>query len=141
MMISGRAGKNFVMIMIIIALSALLLRFTISKLIKLNIEQNQSYAEDTLRLISNALENYAKNNRGIYPANVSELLKAKPPYLEKDYLSVSPLRGYDFDCPRLDSAGYNCSATPIRCRLSGRSIYSVSTGGLIVAEGCDKGSK
>jgi hypothetical protein len=134
----NRKAKSFVTIMIIIAISALLLRLAIHKLIIFNIEQNQILAQGNLKLFSTALENFAKDNKGVYPAQISQLTKGKPVYLEKDYIMDSPLKGYEYDCQRLDQTGYNCQAVPVNCKLSGKKIYTVSTGGLIIAEDCGK---
>jgi hypothetical protein len=131
-------ARSFVTIMIIVALSALLLRTAIEKLIVYNVGQNQLLAKGNLKLLSTALENYAKDNMGAYPVNIELLTNNIPPYLEKNYLAVSMVRGYEYDCEHLDSTGYNCSATPVNCQLTGELTYVVSTGGLIIAERCDK---
>ena len=124
--------------MIIVALAALSLRLAIHKIIIYNIEQNQLLAKGNLKLLSTALENYAKDNKGAYPANIDLLTRNKPPYLERNYLAASSVRGYEYDCQRLDSTGYSCSAAPVNCKLTGKMVYAVSTGGLIIAESCDK---
>ena len=131
-------ARSFVAIMIVVALIALLLRTAIQKIIIYNIEQNQLLAQVNLKLLSTALENYAKDNKGAYPANIDLLTRDKPPYLEINYLAASSLRGYEYDCQRLDSVGYNCSAAPVNCKLTGKMAYVVTTGGLIIAESCDK---
>ncbi len=124
--------------MIIIAILALLLRFAIDRIIKSNITQNESNAQVTLKFISTALENFALDNHGIYPASPSILTKSKPPYLDKDYITLSPSKGYNFGCSRLEPSGYSCYAAPVRCRLTGIILYSVTTGGLLVSEECEK---
>ncbi len=134
----NKKARSFVTIMIAVAVSALLLRLAIQKIIIYNIEQNQRLAQGNLKLFSTALENYAKDNKGVYPASTAQLTNAKPVYLERDYLAVSSVRGYEYDCQRLGPTGYNCSATPVNCNLSGKMVYAVSTGGLIIAESCDK---
>lgn len=134
----NRGGRSFVTIMIVVALSALLLRLAIHKLIIYNIEQNQLLAQVNLKLLSTALENYALDNKNQYPERIDALTKKKPPYLERNYLAVPSVHGYEYDCPRLDPGGYNCSATPLDCKFSGKMVYSVSTGGLVIAESCDK---
>lgn len=133
----NQKARSFVTVMIFVALSALLLRWAIEKLIIYNIQQNQSAAQMNLKLLSAALESYAKDN-GQYPENIDSLTKHQPVYLEKDYLAVDSVRGYEYDCQRMDTSGYNCSAAPLDCKFSGKTIYSVSTGGLIIAEACDK---
>lgn len=125
-------------IMIAIALSALLLRLAIHKIIIYNIGQNQQLAQVNLKLLSTALENYAKDNKNAYPLNTAILTQGSPVYLERDYLAISSSGGYEYDCQRLDEAGYNCSASPVNCKLTGRMNYFVSTGGIIISEPCEK---
>ena len=125
-------------IMIIIAFLALLLRFAIDRIIKFNIVQNESNAQSMLKLISVALENFAKDNQGIYPTNLSVLTKSKPAYLDKDYILQSPSKGYNFGCLRLEPSGYSCSASPVRCKLNGTRVYTITTGGLFVSEECER---
>ena len=124
--------------MAVVALSALLLRFGLHRIIIYRIQRNQSLAQVNLKLFSTAIENYAKDNNNVYPASIDSLTKHDPVYLERDYLAAASIRGYEYDCQRLDAAGYNCSATPVNCKLTGKMVYSVSTGGLIMAERCDK---
>lgn len=131
-------ARSFVVIMIIIAVSALLLRIAIEKLIKISITQNESNATATLKLISAALENYAEDNQGIYPTNLSVLTKTSPAYLDKDYITKSPLKGYNFSCSRLEPAGYSCLASPTRCKLTGKMVYTITTGSLLISEDCEK---
>jgi hypothetical protein len=131
-------ARSFVSIMIFVAFTALLLRIFIHKVIIYNIEQNQSLAQSNLKLFSTALENYALAKQGAYPTNIKQLTESKPVYLQRDYLAVSSIKGYEYDCKRLDASGYNCSAAPVNCRLTGKSVYTVSTGGLIITESCDQ---
>lgn len=132
------SSRSFVIIMVVIAICALVLRFGIEQLIKINITQNESNASGTLKLISAALENYAKDHNGAFPANISLLTKDSPPYLDKDYIAESPARGYSFSCLRLETSGYSCLATPVKCRLTGKMIYTVTTGGLLIYEECSQ---
>lgn len=134
----NRKARSFVTIMIVVALTALLLRLAVQKIIIYNIQHNQLLAQVNLKLLSKALENYAKDNKGAYPSSIDQLSKSNPVYLERNYLTASLIRGYEYDCQRLDASGYNCSATPVDCKLTGKTVYSVSTGGLILAESCDK---
>jgi hypothetical protein len=137
-MVMNLKARSFVSIMIVIAFSALLLRLVIHKIIVYNIQRNQYVAQGNLKLFSTALENYAKDNQGVYPGSVKQLTEGKLAYLDRDYLAVSVIRGYEYDCQRLDAAGYNCSASPVNCKLTGKVVYTVSTGGLIIAQSCDK---
>ena len=105
----NKKARSFVVIMIVIALSALLLRMVADKAISLTCSQNESNAQSTLKLISTALENYAKDNRGIYPEKISILTEGMPAYLDRDYVKQSPIKGYSYSCSRLDSGGYSCT--------------------------------
>ncbi len=131
-------GRSFVWIMIVIAVVSLLLRIAIQKLMTLNIAQNETNAQNNLELISAALENYAKTHQGSFPADFSSLTKSSPRLLDYDYLTLSPIKGYMYSCSRLDASGYTCQATPDKCGLSANAGFSVSTGGLLVSEACNK---
>lgn len=134
----SQRGKSFVTIMIVIAILALVLRVAIEGLIQRNMALNQSNAQSTLKLISAAIENYAKNNQGAFPADLTVLTKPSPPYLDRDYVFQSPVKGYIYSCPRLEPSGYNCYATPSKCNLTGKLTYNVTTGGIAVFEECSK---
>ncbi|MBM3254750.1 MAG: type II secretion system protein [Candidatus Omnitrophica bacterium] len=136
-MINNKA-RSLVTVMIVIAVSALLLRITIEQVIKISISQNESSALTTLKMISTAFENYARDNKGIFPANLSVLVKASPRYLDQNYIAESPVKGYIYSCQRLEPASYSCSAIPARCKLTGSMSYTVVTGGSLLFEECSK---
>lgn len=134
-------GRSFVTIMVFIALCALILRVIIEKLINFNVAQNESHASVTIKFVSAALENYAKDHLGIYPRSLSFLTEANPAYLEKEYIedfSRPVSKGYNYICSELDESGYLCSAAPAKCGLSGNTLYSVSTEGVLKIEKCEK---
>lgn len=131
-------GRSFVTIMIIIAVCALLLRIVVERIIKINIAQNESGALITLKLISTALENYAKDNHGIFPSSLSILAQTTPVYLDKDYISESPIRGYNYTCSKLEPSSYSCGAIPVKCKITGKMIYTIATGHSITSEECSK---
>lgn len=133
-----RKARSFVAIMVVIAISALLLRTAIEQIIRFNIAQNEANASAALKLISAALENYAKDYLGAYPQNLSLLTQHNPPYLDRNYFADSPLKGYYFGCSRLEASGYSCSAAPVKCQLGGNKIYTIITGGVSASEGCSK---
>jgi len=124
--------------MVTIAVATLVLRIAIERIIKINIVQNESNAQSTLKLISTALENYAKDHQGVFPSNFSDLTQKNPHYLGTDYIAESPVKGYNYNCSRLEPSGYSCSAMPVGCKLSGKIIYTVTTGGVFVSEECTK---
>lgn len=134
----NKRSRSFVIIMVVIAICVLVLRFGIEELLKINMSQNESNASSTLKLISAALENFASDHNGTFPDSLSLLTKGNPPYLDKDYIAEYSHRGYNFSCARLEPTGYNCSATPIKCKLTGKMIYTVTTAGLLISEECSE---
>jgi len=132
----GLFARSFVLIMIIIALASLILRIAIDKIMQVSIAQNESVAQSNLKLISAALENYAKANNGIFPPNLATLINTIPPFLDKDYIAQPVIKGYNYSCPVLDASTYSCVAAPGKCRITGRKIYAVSTGGSLSYEDC-----
>ncbi len=129
-------ARSFVTIIVIVAALTLILRIAIEQVMHITIIQNESSAQANLKLISTALENYAKDHQGMFPDNLSVLANAKPSYLDNDYISMSPLKGYNYSCSRLESAGYNCFVTPTQCGITGSKVFYISTGGSIVSEEC-----
>lgn len=134
----NKKARSFVVIMIVISLAALILRIAIVQFINFSIIQNEANAQETLKLISTAIENYAKDHLGVFPTGLEALIQAKPAYIEKEYIDLSSTKGYNFNCMSLESSGYTCSATPTRCNLSGRKSYIITTGQVIATEECGK---
>lgn len=137
-MIKDKSGISLILVMITIAVFALILRLAIEQIVKLNIQQNETNAFATLKLISVAIENYAKDHQGTYPLHLSSLLQSKPAYLDRDYAVNSLVKGYSYTCSRLEAASYSCSAAPVKCKLSGKKIFTISTGGILASEECGK---
>jgi type II secretory pathway pseudopilin PulG len=131
-------ARSFVVIMIVISLAALILRFAIIQFVSFNITQNEASALETLKLLSTAIENYAKDHLGVFPTSLEALSQSSPPYIEKEYISLSYEKGYNFNCLRLETSGYTCSASPVRCNLSGRKNYIITTGQVMASEDCSK---
>jgi len=132
------AGRSFVTIMIVIAVSALFLRTTVEQIMRMTVAQNEADAMATLKLISAALENYAKDHLGAYPSTLKPLTETSPVYLDRDYIAESPFKGYIYSCARLESGSYSCSAVPEKCKLTGGVSYGISTGGALISDDCTK---
>lgn len=138
MRIIKEKAKSFVLIMVVIALSALFLRVAIGKIIEITSAQNEAIAQFTLKSIATALDNYARDNQGVYPKALSILSQSMPAYLDKDYAAEPSIKGYSYSCARLDSSGYSCYAFPAQCKLTGNLAFTVTTGNLLISEDCNK---
>ena len=129
-------ARSFVVIMIVVSLAALILRIAIVQFVNFSIIQNEASAQGTLKLITTAIENYAKDHLGVFPISLEALTQSSPAYIEKEYISLAYQKGYNFNCLRLEASGYTCSASPVRCNLSGRKNYIITTGQVMAAEDC-----
>lgn len=138
MRLKEKRAKSFVLIMIVIALSAISLRVIAGRVIEITSSQNEAMAQSTLKSIATALDNYARDNQGVYPKALSVLSNSVPPYLDKDYASEAAIKGYSYSCTRLDSSGYSCYAFPTKCKLTGKLAFTVTTGNLLISEDCNK---
>ncbi len=138
MELGNKKAKSFVLIMVGIALVSFLLRFTIKKTIDVVCVQNEGLAAATLKSIAVALDNYARDNKGVYPVSFSLLISANPSYLDRDYIAESPIKGYTYTCSRMDASGYNCYSFPSRCALTGRVAFTATTGNILISEDCKK---
>jgi len=138
MTINNIKAKSLITIVIVVAFVALLLRIIIANFIVFSITQNESSAQTTLKLISTALENYSKDNQGAFPASLSSLSTTKPAYLDEYYVNQAVIKGYNFSCPRLESTSYVCLAATLKCGITGKNNYSITTGGSLISEECSK---
>ncbi|MFA5100276.1 MAG: hypothetical protein WC547_05295 [Candidatus Omnitrophota bacterium] len=130
-------ARSFLTVIIIIAFVALFLRFSSVQIIKWTIGQNESGAQESLKLVSTALELYAKDHMGAYPKNLNALIQTDPAYISSAYIVESGKRkGYVFSCSRLEQSGYSCSESPAVCGLTGKKVFSVTTGGSWAVEEC-----
>jgi len=134
--ISVNHGRSFIIIILSIAATAFFLRIGIEQIIRINISQNESNAAATLKLISAALENYAKDKNGSFPENLSILTQTSPQYLDKNYIENVPIKGYSYMCSTLTPSDYLCSAIPVKCNVTGKKTYTITTGGVLISEKC-----
>lgn len=92
-------------------------------------EKNDLIAKKTLSEMSQAAEKYAKENYGSFPITVQLMLDSTPPYLKINYCDQT-MAGYIFSCATSINE-YKFTATPVELDVTGSTIYSVSTGGIL----------
>lgn len=90
------------------------------------VSRNESAAQEILRKVSEASENFAKA-KGYYPQNYSDLYRSDPPFLDEVYCDVR-IDEYTFDC-LFSSKGYTLTARPVSKKA--KTTYTVRTGGLM----------
>jgi len=119
--------------MIVVAIIALLAAIAIPNLLRARVNANETNAQATLRTISTACESWAAANNGNYPAAITDLTGATPPYLNENYIATSPRQGYNFACGTMSTAAYTCTATPVTAGTTGTRTFTITTGGVLTA--------
>ncbi|MEW6075333.1 MAG: type II secretion system protein [Candidatus Omnitrophota bacterium] len=127
---------TLVEVMLVVTIIAALVAIAIPQLLRMRINANDAAAQTTLRAIASACEDYASANHGNYPAEFGALLNSTPAYLNENYTSRSR-QGYNFTCSaQMDAVGYNCSATPIECNVTGAKVFTITTGSVLTNTDC-----
>lgn len=132
-----RKGFTLVEIMVAVALISLLASFIVPRILQMRLAKNEQAAIANLKkIIAPALENYAKDNNGAYPASEQNLTQGKPPYLNNAY-NEKIIQGYAYAF-NLTESGYIVEARPYKCGPHGtaRKVYTVSTGAVFNESDC-----
>jgi len=122
-------GKAFTLVemMIVVVIIAVLAAIAIPNLLRSRVQAHEATAQASLKLIANALENYAAINSD-YPTATTALMGVTPPYLSIDYFT-GVHGGYTFT-HSLNSYSYLISAFPTSTQ-PGIASFTITTGGLL----------
>lgn len=127
---------TLVEVMLVVTIIAALVAIAIPQLLRMRINANDAAAQTTLRTIAAACEDYASANHGNYPSEFGALLNSTPAYLNENYTAHSR-QGYTFSCSaQMNSVGYNCSAVPVECNMTGAKNFTITTGSVLTNSDC-----
>ena len=91
-------------------------------------------AKVALRTIATAYESYYVDNNK-YPTSIADVTEADPPYLEYETIDFAS-KNYHFNCDTVDSHNYICTATPIKCGVTGTKTFKIDNSFEIYEENC-----
>ena len=124
-------GFTLVEIMIVVAIIALLAAIAIPNLLRARLTANETTAQATLRTMSTSFETFAAANNGTYPAAMTDLTTANPPYLNENYADGTTRSDYVYTVPTWTS-NYCIQATP----QGGGRTFRIRGGGILESLAC-----
>ena len=127
-MILRKRANTLVELMVVLGIIAAIAAIAIPNFLKARALSNEATAQETLRAISTALENYQITN-GTFPNDINALTIARPSYLTRDYFSAT-YAGYNFTVDALADYSYAISAAPDNPNANTRS-FTITTGAIL----------
>lgn len=120
--------------LIVIPILAVTTAIFVPTVLKSTEKAHMESAKVALRAIATAYESYyVDNNR--YPTSIAEVTETDPPYLEYESIDVAT-KNYLFHCETDNSDNYICTATPIKCGVTGTKIFKIDNSFEIYEEDC-----
>ena len=121
-----KIGYSLIELMMILVIIGLLVSIAIPNIQRAKVLASDSMAQSTLKAMSTAAENYAHENEGDYPLEITSLTGSTPPYIRKAYCDEIHY-GVTFWCV-LGGNGYLIQAHPF---TSGATTFTITTGGVL----------
>lgn len=122
---------TLVEILIVVGIIAALAALAIPHLLRARITANDAVVKSTLNSTAKAMETYLLST-GSYPAAISQLTTASPPYMNQNYFGGTYF-GFVFTST-LAADSYILTATPVAIGRTGSTTFTVITGGVLQGE-------
>lgn len=122
-----KKGFTLIEIMIVVAIVIVLVSMAVPNILRSRVVANEGAALANLKTLSSACQYYHIDN-GSYPASLSVLAEANPPYID-NVLGAGTKQGYVFEYSRIDGDHFAVNADPLHTGLlKGRYFYLDESG-------------
>lgn len=129
-----KAATVVITLAVVLPVLMLLAAIAIPNLLRARIAANDTQAQINLQLISKAAEAYADAHNGTYPSDEYTLVNTTPPLLSSTYNNKT-LNGYTYSLD-FTSTGYQLTAMPLQCGVSGSNALIMETKGVLSHKEC-----
>jgi prepilin-type N-terminal cleavage/methylation domain-containing protein len=129
-----KRGFTLVEIMIVLAIIMIIAVIAIPAMLRGKITGNETGAVAGVRAISNAANLYLFQN-SVFPADLSALVKATPPYINPDLANTSathPKSGYYYSFDLEGGSEFRVTTRPSVWRVTGTKCFSADQTGKIM---------
>ena len=136
-------GFTLVEIMIVVAIVGIVVTVAIPALLRSRVNANESATKANMRTFSSAAEAYRSAQAApAYPADVSGLTAASPPYIDTTWGSgtTATKSGYDFTYVFVDASRYGLYAEPSQASVTGNNSFCVDETGLVWTSSTSSGA-
>jgi len=117
--------------MIVVAIIALIAAIAIPNLLRARHNANEAAAIGNMKTLVNALESFRANQvPPAYPANLTALSSATPPYADTA-LTSGTRQGYTFTYTRVNNNQYTLNANPVTAGVTGTRGFFADESGVI----------
>ncbi|MFA5155806.1 MAG: hypothetical protein WC532_00220 [Candidatus Omnitrophota bacterium] len=116
----------------VIPVTLLFIAIAVPNFMRAKLIANEAMAQAVVKNVSQAVEDYASANNGVYPTN--EVTLKYPVGSEVSY-DDKTIEGYSYSV-NLRQDGYEVAASPEKCGVTGFNVFLAETGGKLAAKDC-----